>query len=120
MTLRSEVEPKQWLNDSINVEQNRKCFGSFSALYDKPMTIVNDDSRVINKLDASLTEDARVVIYDCNMFIVQATGGFRLIILQSFCLNFNGTARFEKCNSCLNTKIYSYSETLVVKVLIHI
>jgi hypothetical protein len=33
-------------------------------LYYKPMTIINDDSRVINKLEASLTDDARVVIYD--------------------------------------------------------
>ncbi len=38
------------------------------------MTIVNDDSRVINKLEASLTDDARVVIYDCHMFTVEATG----------------------------------------------
>ncbi len=38
------------------------------------MTIVNDDSRVVNKLEASLTDDARVVIYDRHMFIVQATG----------------------------------------------
>jgi hypothetical protein len=37
------------------------------------MTIVKDDSRVINKLEASLTDDARVVIYDHHMFIVQAT-----------------------------------------------
>jgi hypothetical protein len=37
------------------------------------MTIVNDDSRVVNKLETSLTDDARVVIYDCHMFVVQAT-----------------------------------------------
>ncbi len=37
------------------------------------MTIVNDDSRVINKLEASLTDDARVVIYDRHMFIAQTT-----------------------------------------------
>jgi hypothetical protein len=37
------------------------------------MTIINDDSRVINKLEASLTDDARVIIYDHHMFIVQAT-----------------------------------------------
>ena len=37
------------------------------------MTIVNDNSRVINKLEASLTDNARVVIYDRHMFIVQAT-----------------------------------------------
>jgi hypothetical protein len=38
------------------------------------MTIVNDDSWVVNKLEASFTDDARVVIYDHQMFIVQATG----------------------------------------------
>jgi hypothetical protein len=38
------------------------------------MTIINDDSRVINKLESLLTDDARVVIYDRHMFIVQATG----------------------------------------------
>ncbi len=37
------------------------------------MMIVNDDSRVINKLEASLTDDDRVVTYDYHMFLVQAT-----------------------------------------------
>ena len=44
-----------------------------SGLYYKPMTIVNDDSRVITKLETSLIDDARVVIYDQHMFIVQTT-----------------------------------------------
>jgi len=35
--------------------------------------IVNDNSRVINKLETSLTDEARVVIYDCHMSIVQVT-----------------------------------------------
>jgi hypothetical protein len=47
---------------------------AISGLYYKPKTIVNDDSRVVIKLEASLTDDARVVIYDGHMFIVQATG----------------------------------------------
>ncbi len=38
------------------------------------MTIVNYASSNINKLKASLNDDARVVIYDRHMFIVQATG----------------------------------------------
>jgi hypothetical protein len=38
------------------------------------MTIVIDDSRIINKLEASLTDDTRVIIYNCHMFIVQANG----------------------------------------------
>ncbi len=37
--------------------------------------IVNDDSRVINKLETLLTDDARVLIYDRHVFIEQATGG---------------------------------------------
>ncbi len=36
--------------------------------------IINDGSKVVNKLETSLTEDARVIIYDCHMFIAQATG----------------------------------------------
>ncbi len=38
------------------------------------MKIVNDDSRVVNKFETSPTDDARIVIYDCHMFIVQAIG----------------------------------------------
>ncbi len=45
-----------------------------SGLYYKPMTIVNDDSRVVNKLEASLTDNARVLIYDRHIFMVEATG----------------------------------------------
>ncbi len=41
------------------------------------MMIVNDNSRVVNKLEASLTDDTRVVIYDRHMFIVQATGSMK-------------------------------------------
>jgi hypothetical protein len=37
------------------------------------MMIINVDSRVINNLETSLTDDATVVIYDCHMFIVLAT-----------------------------------------------
>jgi hypothetical protein len=44
------------------------------GLYYKPMMIVNDNFRVINKLETSLTDNARVIIYDHHMFIVQATG----------------------------------------------
>jgi hypothetical protein len=44
------------------------------GLYYKPMTMINDDARIIKKLDASLTDDARVIIYDHHLFIVQAIG----------------------------------------------
>ena len=38
--------------------------------------IVIDDSRVLLQIVASLTDDSRGVIYNRNMFIVQATGLF--------------------------------------------
>jgi hypothetical protein len=52
-----------------------QCYGitiQLTRIY-KPMTIVNDDSSVINKLETSLTDGAKVVIYDRHVFIVQAT-----------------------------------------------
>ncbi len=36
--------------------------------------IINDDSRIVNKFGASLTDATGVVFYDHNMFIVQITG----------------------------------------------
>ncbi len=44
-----------------------------SGLYYKHMTIVNYASSIVNKLEAFLTDDARVIIYDRHVFIVQAT-----------------------------------------------
>jgi hypothetical protein len=46
-----------------------------SGLYYKHITIVNYDSSIVNRFGASLTENARGVIYNHHMFIVQATGG---------------------------------------------
>ncbi len=43
------------------------------SLYYKHITIVNYDFSIVNKFGASLTVDARVIIYDCPVFIVQAT-----------------------------------------------
>ncbi len=39
------------------------------GLYYKHIMIVNYDSSIVNKFRASLTDDARVVIYNCHMFI---------------------------------------------------
>ena len=41
------------------------------------MMIINDNSKAANKLEASLTDDARVIIYDHHMFILQATGCYQ-------------------------------------------
>ena len=57
---------------NVNAPFKKQKF-TLSGLCYKPMMIVNDDSRVVNKLETSLTDDAIVIIYDCHMFIVQAT-----------------------------------------------
>ncbi len=58
------------------------------GLYYKPITIVKDGSRVINKLETSLIGNARVIIYDRHMFIVQAgnTKGASIIVPLTSCL----------------------------------
>jgi hypothetical protein len=47
------------------------------------MTIINDDSRVISKVEASLTDNARVIIYDRHIFIVQAISLIKLSLAWS-------------------------------------
>ncbi len=44
------------------------------GLYYKHLAIINDDSSVIKKLGALLTDDSRVVINDRHMFILQPSG----------------------------------------------
>ncbi len=70
----------------------------------KPMTIVNDDSMVVNKLETLLTDDTRVVIYDRHMFIVQRPG---------FCL----LAFVCPCSRVLNIEIVRQSTCLESAVL---
>ena len=50
-----------------------QVFHASSGLYYKPVMIANDNSRVVNKLETLLTDNARVVIYDHHMFVVPAT-----------------------------------------------
>ncbi len=45
------------------------------------MTIVNDDSSIISKWSSKLIDDARVIIYDRNMFIVQAADDTKTLSL---------------------------------------
>jgi hypothetical protein len=49
-------------------------FDHSCGLYYKHVTIVNYDSSIVNKLGASLTDDARVLIYNRHKFTVQAIG----------------------------------------------
>jgi hypothetical protein len=60
-------------------------FAKTSGLYYKHSTVINDDSSIINKFEASLADDARVIIYDCHRFIVQATehNSFKVVELPT-------------------------------------
>ncbi len=49
---------------------------SSCGLYYKHITIVNYDSSIVNKILASFTDDARVVLYICHMFMLQAIGSW--------------------------------------------
>ncbi len=74
--------------------------GNISDLYCKPMTIVKDNSRVINKLEASLTDDARVVIYNHHMSIVQAKGVYHRVEYLKSALTCSQTLDYDG-NACL-------------------
>jgi hypothetical protein len=44
-----------------------------SDLYYKHATIINDNSSIISKWSSKVIDDARGIIYDRQMFIIQAT-----------------------------------------------
>jgi hypothetical protein len=54
------------------------------GLYYKPMMIINDNYRVLNKLETSINDNARVVFYDRHMFILQATKDAHSLQKMSF------------------------------------
>ncbi len=45
--------------------------------------ITTDNSKVMIRIAASLTINSRGAIYNCNMFIVQATGWAHFVILMN-------------------------------------
>ncbi len=48
--------------------------GVACGLYYRHIMVVNDESSIVNKFETSLSDDARVIIYNRHMFTVQATG----------------------------------------------
>jgi hypothetical protein len=62
-----------WWAQNINKHFEALTALSACGLYYKPIMIIKDDSGVINKLETSLIDNARVIIYNCHMFIIQAT-----------------------------------------------
>ncbi len=62
-------------------------------MYYKHITIVSYDSIIISKFGASLTDDSKVIIYNHQMFIVQATSVFLTGSHFQPSLIFSGKAR---------------------------
>jgi hypothetical protein len=63
-----------WRLFGLLFEKLGDFFQTFCGLYYKHTTIVNYASSIVNKLEALLTDNAGVVIYNRHVFIVQATG----------------------------------------------
>jgi hypothetical protein len=61
------------------------------------LTIINDDSKVVNMLEAPLTDNARVVIYDRHMFIVQAIGRYNFSLTVNKQSVFVPSTHFQPC-----------------------
>ncbi len=58
-----------------------------SGLCYKHKTIVSDESNIISKWSSKLIDDTRFVIYNCIMFIKQATGlSFSFLVANASCL----------------------------------
>ncbi len=68
---------------------------SIPCLHYKHVTIVNDDCSVISKWRFKLTDDARVIIYNCNMFIIQATRLSKLILFYKILVGCDGAHFFK-------------------------
>jgi len=78
-----------------------------SNLYYTHNTTLNYNSSIVNMLGASLTDDARVIIYDRHMFsIVQVRGQFlTLAYLSDACLS------SKKMSHLLPKKMFSFTTT---------
>ncbi len=80
------------------------------------MTTVNYATSVVNKLEALLTDDARVVIYDHHVFIVQATG--LMFVAKARTLPKSGTLeRFFTRVVCLAARIRLSWKDLLIRSL---
>ncbi len=76
------------INRNLSIKTCPNYLFEISGLYYKYVTIVNDDSRVINKSSFKLIYDPGVIIYDCHRFIIQATVLIYEILMEQLFLLF--------------------------------
>ncbi len=60
--------------DKYTLQNISETHVAIYGLHYKHVMIINDDSSIVNKWKFKLIDDARVVIYIRNKFIIQATG----------------------------------------------
>jgi hypothetical protein len=96
---------------TLSVTVNAALVATTSALYYKHITIGIDDSSVIIKRQVSLVDKAGVVIYNRNMFIIQATG---LAIPRTSGLS----SHFKSNSSSFDIGDHSYSRSTVAHTTI--
>ncbi len=60
-------------SDACTINVSRSVIDGSRSINYKNVMIVND-TRMMPQLGASLTDDSRSIIYNCNMFIIQAAG----------------------------------------------
>ncbi len=102
MTLASSINLKLHLLMMLE-----SSFKIVTCLYNKPLyykhtAIINYASSVINKLEALFTYDARVVIYNCHVFKVQATGACTIKLFAAVIYGF-----YNKLECLSLTSLYS-------------
>ncbi len=64
------------LGQFLSYEENEVLWMRTQGPVPKHMTIVNDDSSVVSVQSFQLIDNARGIIYNRHMFIIQATGSF--------------------------------------------
>ncbi len=69
------------------------------------MTIVNDDYSIVSKWSFKLSDDPRVVIYDCHRFIIQATGRWIRLEKRISGLANSAPTLFNKTENFFETEI---------------
>jgi hypothetical protein len=81
-------------------------------LYYKPITIINDDSSVLNKLETSLIGNARVIFDNRHMFIIQAIACFVLCPLLALAFQSVFTAATNSTNQTTRKAVHAIKQSI--------
>jgi hypothetical protein len=86
----------------------------FCGLYYKHITIVNDNSSIVNECQVSLTDGTGVIIYNRNVFIIHATGLSLFFILRILSFFLSSLFPFLSQKKELFTELHSIGRLLAL------